>query len=120
MGKLDDMYGKGASERFADRVPGTPEITETRISKDEVRVDVTWEDGSVCKLSCRRHTIHWLTLRAERKGLYTDMVKRMLEMFEDWGVRTFTASPQSAKASKILRKRGNWKVHSGGALVWHL
>ncbi len=116
---LDQLYGEGASARFADCVPGKPAITETTISSKEVRVDVEWKDGSVCKISCRAHVVHWLTLRAERKGLYTDMIKGMLEMFREWGIRRFTATPQNQKAAHILRKRGDWQPE-GGALIWHI
>lgn len=119
MAPLDEMYGKGASAKFAERVPGEPEIEEVQVSRDEVRVDVAWEDGSVCKLSCRGEAVHWLTLRSETPGLYSEMVTRMLAMFKSWKVRTFTASPQNRTAAKILRKRGKWQPVDGG-LVWHL
>ena len=120
MTPLDGLYGKGASAKFAKRIPGEPEITETQVSRKEVRVDVAWPDGSVCKLSCRASKIHWLTLRSETPGLYSDMVKHMLAMFKSWGIRTFTASPQNATSAKILRKRGKWRPQKAGTLIWHL
>lgn len=113
---LDSLYGKGASSAF---IGATGASTIGAHIEGGVRVYCEWQDGSVMKIDCWPERVHFLTLRSERDGLYSDLCDTLPDLFKGWGVKTFTASAGSEESDAILRKRGDWQDAERG-IRWEL
>ena len=118
MEPLDRLYGDGASEGFANALPGDPtEVLEIEVEGGHVRVNVVWEDATM-KIECSETQVHYLALHSPG-GLYTKLCDALPGFFKDLGVQTFTASPGDADSDAVLRRRGDWHSAKPG-LVWEI
>lgn len=102
---LDKLYGRGTAKGLRALVGGKIEEAAT---DDGVRVYFQWGDGSVMKVDAYQDRVHFLTLRSEGGGLYSELCEKLPAFFKARGVKRFTASPRDKEAEAILRKRGEW------------
>ena len=117
---LDTLYGEGSRETFAKAVPRDGLVEEIDLPDGTVRVNVRWENGSRMKLHFRGEEASFLHLRSEGRGLYQALVKDMLKVFKDFGVKRFVAMPTGGEARKILQTQGKWKATRAGGLEWEI
>jgi hypothetical protein len=115
---LDALYGEGTTTDFHAALPGKPKAEQVEAGGG-VRVNVTWQDSSLLKIHCTPTRVHFLTLRSEREGLYTDLCKTLPSLFKARGVQEFTCSPADPESGAVLRKRGAWQTSPRG-LRWEL
>lgn len=98
------------AQEFAAALPGDPEVVGTS-DADATYLAMSWNDGSKARVALQGTNVHWLNLRSERKGLYTDLAELTPAFFGGRGFETFTAAPVDQEAEEILRKRLNWRDH---------
>jgi hypothetical protein len=115
---LDALYGEGTTTDFHAALPGKPKAEQVEAGGG-VRVNVTWQDSSLLKIHCTPESVHFLTLRSEREGLYTDLCESLPALFKARGVRELTCSPAGAESGAILTRRGAWQTSPRG-LRWEL
>ena len=115
---LDQIYGEGASKALARALPDKPKVTETLSPDGSVRVTIRWPRSEM-KIDCWPDRVHFAHLRSGRKSLYTELCEVLPPLFQERGVREFTASPADAEAAEVLMKRGEWRRGPVG-LVWEL
>ena len=113
---LDTLYGEGSSETFAKAVPRDGLVEEIDLPDGTVRVNVRWENGSRMKLHFRGDEVSFLHLHSEGRGLYAALVKDMLKVFKDFGIKQFIAMPTHRRGAQDPADAGQVEADPLGRL----